>query len=182
MRPCLTTLAASCVALCLALGGLHAQKSPITRTIQRVERRAGHNVVAAAEDMPENRYGFRPTPEQMTFGQLVLHVAGSNFVLCSALNGTTIPDQHELSATDPKDLLVQRLDRSFDLCNAALEHADDSNLGDSVPVFGGRNATRGAVMIELVIDWADHFAQAATYLRLSGLKPPSATDTDKEKM
>ena len=78
---------------------------------------------------------------------------------------------------------MQRLNRSFDLCNAALEHADDANLADSVPLFGGGKATRGAVMIDLAIDWADHYAQAATYLRLSGLKPPSATDQeDKENM
>jgi hypothetical protein len=173
MRPRFTIPGASCGALFLLCAGLHAQ-SPVTRTLQAIEERAKHNLKEAADDMPEVRYGFSPTPEQMTFGQLVLHVAGANFFLCSALKGIPVPEQHQLSATDPKELLVDRLERSFDLCNAALEHADDSNLGDSIPFFGGRKATRGAVLIELAADWADHYAQAAMYLRLNGVLPSTA--------
>jgi hypothetical protein len=141
MKPRCTTLAATCGALFLLCAGLRAQ-SPITRAIQSVERRAGHNMEEAAEDMPEDRYGFSPTPDQLSFGQIVLDVAGENFLLCTALNGTPIPEQHHLSPTDPKDLLEQRLEGSFDLCNAALEHADDANLGDSVALFDGRKMTR----------------------------------------
>jgi hypothetical protein len=173
MKPSFTILAASCGALLLVCAGLHAQ-GPVTRTLQAVEERAAHNLTETAEDMPEVKYGFSPTPEQMTFGQLVLHVARANFFLCSALKGIPVAEQPELSPTDPKELLVHRLERSFDLCNAALEHADDANLADSVPFFGGRKATRGAVLIELAADWADHYAQAAMYLRLNGVQPPTA--------
>jgi hypothetical protein len=178
MRPRFTIPAASCGALFLLCAGLHAQ-GPITRTLQALEERAEHNLTEAAEDMPEAKYGFSPTPEQMTFGQLVVHVAGANFFLCSALKGIPDPEQHPLSPTDPKELLKNRLERSFDLCNAALEHADDSTLGDSVPFFGGRKATRGAVLIELTSDWADHYAQAAMYLRLNGVQPPTAKRHEK---
>jgi len=173
MRPRFTIPAASCGALFLVCAGLHAQ-GPITRTLQALEERAAHNLHEAAEDMPEVKYGFRPTPEQMTFGQLVQHVTGGNFFLCSALKGIPVPEPLAPSPTDTKDMLKHRLEKSFDLCNAALEHADDSNLADSVPFFGGRKATRGAVFIELAADWADHYAQAAMYLRLNGVQPPTA--------
>jgi hypothetical protein len=40
--------------------------------------------------------------------------------------------------------------------------------------FGGRKATRARAVIALAQDWADHYAQAAMYLRLNGILPPSA--------
>ena len=173
MRPRFTIPAAGCGALFLVCAGLHAQ-GPVTRTLQALEERAEHNMTEAAQDMPEVKYGFSPTPEQMTFAQLVQHVAAANFALCSALKGIPVPDQPPPSPTDSKDVLKHRLEKSFDLCNAALEHADDATLADSVPFFGGRKATRGAVLIELTSDWADHYAQAAMYLRLNGVRPPTA--------
>jgi hypothetical protein len=142
--------------------------------VQRHEARAARNLTEAAAAMPEDRYAFRPTPAQTTFGDLVLQVAAGNFFRCTAIMGTTLPPQHMLAATDPKDLLVGRLRSSFDLCNAALEHADDSFLEDSVASVGGHRITRARALIELAVDWADHYAQMAMYLRLNGLLPPSA--------
>jgi hypothetical protein len=50
----------------------------------------------------------------------------------------------------------------------------ESTLGDSVPFFGGRKVTRARAVIVLAQDWADHYAQAAMYLRANGILPPSA--------
>jgi hypothetical protein len=50
----------------------------------------------------------------------------------------------------------------------------ESALADSAPFFGGRKATKARVAIALAQDWADHYAQAAMYLRLNGILPPSA--------
>jgi DinB family protein len=173
MRPRFATLAASCGALLLWCVGLHAQ-GPVTRELQRLEERAARNVSEAAEAMPEDRYAFKPTPAQMTFGEVVLHVAEYNTFLCSSIAGTPVPDQRRLLPTDSKDKLVDRLEDSFDLCNATLEHADDSFLEDSVPYFGGRKTNRAAALIELATLWADHYSQLAIYIRLNGMEPPTA--------
>ena len=55
----------------------------------------------------------------------------------------------------------------------------ESGLGDSVPYFGGRKATRARAVISLALDWADHYAQAAMYLRANGILPPSAQPAPK---
>ena len=172
MRPRFATLAATCGALFLGCASLHAQ-NPVTRTMQDLEERAAHNLKEAAEEMPEDLYGFKPTPAQMTFGEVVAHVAGSNIVLCSAVAGKAPPEPPKAPVYS-KDKLVERLDKSFDLCNSALEHADDTGLGDSITSFGGRKTTRAAVLVELAGDWADHYSQLAFYLRLNGLLPPTA--------
>lgn len=173
MRPQFTVPLASSGALVLLCAGLYAQ-SPVSATVRTLEARAARNLTEAAEDMPADQYGFKPTPAQMTFGQVVLHVAGGNAFLCSALAGTAPPERPKLTPTDPKPALVARLKESFDLCASALERADDTNLGDSIPFFGGRKTTRAAALIELAVDWADHYGQVAMYLRLSGLLPPTA--------
>jgi hypothetical protein len=51
---------------------------------------------------------------------------------------------------------------------------DDSKLGDSVEIFGGRQVPRAMVALILAGGWSDHYAAAAMYLRLNGILPPSA--------
>ena len=76
--------------------------------------------------------------------------------------------------TDPKDTLVAGLKASFDYCTQTLAKVDDSKLGETVPFFGGRTASRGAVMMTFAEEFGDHYSTAAMYLRLNGLLPPTA--------
>jgi hypothetical protein len=66
------------------------------------------------------------------------------------------------------------LKSSFDACTQAFAKADDSNLGESIVVFGDRPLTRGAIVIILASEFADHYGMEAMYLRLNGLTPPTA--------
>lgn len=149
-------------------------QNPIADALRAAEERGARNLIGSAQEMPADKYGFHPTPAQMTFGQLVLHVATSNEFLCSRIGNVKASDEAKLEATSPKDQLVARLQRSFDYCKSALANVDDSKLGESVPFFGGRSITRGAAMMDLASDWADHYSAAASYLRLNGLLPPTA--------
>jgi hypothetical protein len=54
-----------------------------------------------------------------------------------------------------------------------LDKTDDSKLGETVMNFRGPQ-TRAAVMILLTDDLYDHYSQAAMYLRMNGLLPPTA--------
>ncbi len=63
---------------------------------------------------------------------------------------------------------------SFDFCTTALAKVDDSKLGDTVDLYGGRQGPRAFALIALTNDWADHYSAAAQYLRLNGLLPPTA--------
>ena len=78
------------------------------------------------------------------------------------------------AATASKEALVTRLRRSFDACTPVVAALTEGALADSVPYFGGRKATKARVAIALAQDWADHYAQAAIYLRLNGILPPTA--------
>lgn len=150
------------------------EANPVTGTVREIVARQAKNMVAAAEEMPADKYDFHPTPQQMSFTHLVVHMVGSNFFLCSKISGAAAPDSSKVADTDSKDKLVAALKASFDFCTDALNKTDDSKLGDTVTLFGGRAAPRAAALIALTNDFADHYSMAAMYLRLNGMLPPTA--------
>lgn len=138
-------------------------------------QRFSQNMPGAAELMPPDKYAYKPTPEQMSFGEIIAHEAESNETLCGAMaGGAQKPSESAAGATAPKADLVARLRKSFETCRSVVAGLQDSALGDSVPFFGGRKATKARAAVALAQDWADHYAQAAMYLRLNGMLPPSA--------
>lgn len=148
--------------------------NPVAAAARQLLERQSKNLVAAAEEMPSEKYDFRPTPPQMTFARLVLHTAESNDFLCSKISDTPEPQAAKLSDTDPKEKLVQALKSSFDYCATALAPLEDSKLADTITFLGGRQVSRALALFALTNDWADHYGAAATYLRLNGLLPPTA--------
>lgn len=154
--------------------------NPVSTTVRSSIERASKNMVAAADEMPADKYSFHPTPDQMSFGKLVTHMIGSNYGLCSKISGVAVPAQDKLTETDPKDKLVASLKASFDFCSQSLAKVDDSNLGEQLTVFGGRKLSRAAAMITLTNDFADHYSMAAAYLRANGLLPPTAQPPHKD--
>jgi hypothetical protein len=148
---------------------------PLAAALQATLRRESRNMVAAAEAMPADKLDYKPTPEQMTFGQILAHEAQSNEMLCGALaGGGQSPAESSDHAGASKDELVAQLRKSFESCGSAIAGLSESALGDSVPFFGGRKVTKARAAIALAQDWADHYAQSAMYLRLNGILPPTA--------
>jgi len=147
--------------------------NPVSTTVKTQMARFSKNMVAAAELMPAEKFGFKPTPEMNTFAHLIMHIAQSNNGLCSKISGMAAPDV-KIADTDPKDKLVAALKASFDYCATALEKVDDSKLGDQMMLFGNRPFSRAGVLIILSDDWYDHYGAEAVYLRLNGILPPTA--------
>jgi len=150
-------------------------KNPVTSVVREILPRQQKNLVAAVDEMPADKFGYKPTEQQMTFGHLVLHIVESNNYLCSKIGD--IPEAKPpipLKESDGKERLVVALKTSFDFCATALGKVDDSKLADEVELFGGRKGPRAFAVIALTNDWADHYSSAAMYLRLNGILPPTA--------
>jgi uncharacterized damage-inducible protein DinB len=164
------------ITLLASSGVLFAQqiKNPVTTVIKEIVPRQQQNLVAAVEEMAADKFGYKPTQQQMTFGHLVLHMTESNYVLCAKVSDLAQPKHDELKDTDGKDKLLAGLKSSFDFCNTALEKVDDSKLSDTIEARGGRKEPRAWALIALTNDWADHYGAASMYLRLNGLLPPTA--------
>jgi DinB superfamily len=162
------------VASLFPVAALAQSHSPVLDALRQNGEQAQRNLVEAAESMPADKYGFKPTPAQMSFGELVLHVAGANDYMCSTISGTKAPAEPKLPPSSSKETLVARVRRSFAFCTSALAKVGDDALGENVPFFGGRTISRAGAVLDLVADWADHYGAAAIYLRLNGILPPTA--------
>jgi len=130
--------------------------------------------VSLVEAMPADKFNYKPTPEQMSFAHLVVHIIGSNNSGCAKAADVPAPKVEEVKETDAKDKLLAAATASFDFCGEALGKMDDSKLGDSVELFGGKQFPRAMAALGLASGWADHYAAAAQYLRLNNILPPSA--------
>ena len=153
----------------------HAQSSnPVTTALKASLERSSHNMAAAAEKMPADKYSFKPTAGSRTFGALVLHISNGNRAACHWLTGAAAAPKNDLTATSPKAQLVASLKSSFDYCSQVLENFNDSKLSDQVPFYGGRTISTASSVLALSDDWADHYSQEAAYLRANGMLPPTA--------
>jgi len=149
-------------------------KDPVSSALRDILPGRRKNTVAAVEAMPAEKFNYKPTADQMTFGHLVVHIAETNDLLCSKAAAVPAPKVDEVKETDSKDKLVAALKASFDFCSDALAKMDDSRLAETTEIFPGRQGSRAWASMILAGAWADHYAEAAMYLRLNGVLPPTA--------
>jgi hypothetical protein len=149
-------------------------KNPVSTALRDILPNRQKNTIAAVEAMPADKFNFKPTADQMTFGHLVTHMVEANYFLCSKAAAVPAPKAEELKETDSKDKLVAALKTSFDFCADTLAKMDDSKLGEMTEGFGGKQVSRAQFSIGVASNWADHYAEASMYLRLNGVLPPTA--------
>ena len=159
--------------------GFSPSQNSVTEAVRIVFDTESKNLISSAELMPANKYDYRPTPAQITFGQLIVHVVQTNFAICGGIADVAVPmepaELGNLKETGGKDALVPMLRRSFDFCGLALAKANDAMLSQEATMFGrGMGMSHARAMITIATDWTDHYSTAASYLRLNGILPPSA--------
>jgi uncharacterized damage-inducible protein DinB len=163
------------IACCLSTTAVaQGAGTPVSDALRSSQERSAKNLIAAAEEFPADKYGFKPTPAQMSVGEIVGHLIEGNDFLCSKVSGAEAPKRAALAKTATKDQLVARLKETFQFCETALAKVNDSDLGAKMQLFGTREFTRAQAMFITSDDWADHYSQLAIYLRLNGLLPPTA--------
>ncbi|HEV8305995.1 MAG TPA: DinB family protein [Gemmatimonadales bacterium] len=149
--------------------------SPVADALRSMTQRYSRILVAAAEAMPAEKYNYRPTPAQMSFAMIQVHLANEgNDLLCGKVAGVAIPQRTPMDTTMSKDQLVARLKETFQFCETAFAHLDDSKLSEPLQLFGPNPFSRATAILITVGDWADHYSQEANYLRLNGVLPPTA--------
>ena len=128
-----------------------------------------------AAEMPADKYGFKPTPAQQTFGERTVHVATTNVYLLGLLGGTAPKPTIDPKATG-KDAALKALDDSFDYGTALLKQQTDQALLQSVtsaPKFMGPSSRARIVAFLAGHTW-DLYGQMVVYLRLNGHVPPAS--------
>ena len=165
-------------AMLLALGLAHtgsAQGQKLTLSGQAISAYNGiqSDLLEAAELMPEADYLFKPTPEMRPFGQLISHVALTQFRTCSLLQGGQNPKAAEKEETPrSKAVLIALLKESATFCNPLVTGMTDEGMMQLVKV-GAIEGARGLVLIGLSVHGNEVYGTIAVYLRLKGIVPPT---------
>jgi uncharacterized damage-inducible protein DinB len=158
--------------------------NPVTAAFRVRTLGLQRNLAQAFDSIPEAKFGYRPTPAQLTIGYIAQHLATDNYLFCNAFGAmkATVPEKDtatpdSVKATWPRDTLITKLKASFAFCESALDQVDDSKLGDQVELtFNGntRKLARASMVLGHALDMADHYSQLANYMRLNGIVPPTA--------
>jgi hypothetical protein len=170
----LICLLAVCFAVPMYARAQNSTANPLTTAVRKQFDDYAKDLVATAEIMPEEKYSFRPTPENMTFGKTIGHIADVNNAVCSKLFSPPATPFAKSSETDSKEKLVAGLKASMDYCGEQFSKMTDANLAEMVPFFGGRQITRLGAALAVITDFADHYAGLSIHLRMNGLLPPTA--------
>ena len=125
--------------------------------------------VAVAQAMPPDAYSFRPHSESMAFGELMSHIATTNYQFCAGLKDSATP---ALPSPGDKDAVVKFLSDSFDYCSAIIANIADEQLNKIHNSPDGRLPGK-EVLLAMYVHVAHHRGQAEIYLRDKGIRPPA---------
>ena len=148
----------------------------VTAAVKSAWNAAKRNITESADQMPETTYAFKPVEGVRTFGQILAHVAGTNYVYCSAAKGEKSPyaeDHFEKTATT-KAAIVKALADSNAYCDAAYAAITDASAVEMVASpFGSGQVQRVSPLISNAGHNAEHYGNLVTYFRIKGMVPPS---------
>jgi len=125
--------------------------------------------IQVAQAMPADGYAFRPHPESMDFGDLMSHIATTNYQFCAGLKDVETPT---LPSPTSRDAVIKFLSDSFEYCSAVIPSLTEEQLNKAHNSPDGRLPGR-EILLAMYIHVAHHRGQAEIYLRDKGIKPPS---------
>ena len=169
-----------CAGLLLtAAAGAGSQDGSGNRVAQSIKQAwddAKRNIQESGDVMPEEHYGFQPTKDVRTFGQILAHIAGTNYVFCSAAKGEKSPhgeDAFEKTATT-RAAINKALADSLAYCDGAYA-VSDRQLADAIEMpFGMGKAVRSRALLSNIGHLNEHYGNLVTYFRINGIVPPSS--------
>jgi len=137
----------------------------------------GRKLIAMAEDFPEDKYEFKPNPEQRSFREGLLHVADVNYFFTNPVKGEKPPVQEDFS----KDKLKSKAEvaayvkKSFADGAAAIKAKGDAGMSETiVDPYGNRQVRLGDLAYELIEHSGEHYGQLVLYYRVNGMVPPES--------
>jgi uncharacterized damage-inducible protein DinB len=126
--------------------------------------------LAVAEAMPAEGYDFKPNPEELSFGQLMIHIALQNSESCAS--ATRTKPLAKPGATD-RQTAIRFLTESFDKCAKELDAMPPEQLNKEVYKFRGQPVLASEALWYTFTHMAHHRGQAEVYLRVKNIKPPA---------
>ena len=165
------------IVVSLALPVVSSAQNPISRSVKGQWDSAKGNILASAEQMPDPDYAFKPVDSVRTFGAILAHIAGANYVFCAPALGEKSPfsEDHFEKNAKTKTEIIKGLRDSIAYCDKAYDALTDQTAGEMVPVaFGTGQNPRANGLMGNTGHLQEHYGNLVTYFRIKGMVPPSS--------
>jgi uncharacterized damage-inducible protein DinB len=138
----------------------------------------GRKLIAMADDFPEDKYDFKPTPAQRTFAEQLLHASGANYFFINAVTGDKSVNPEDAMKRDhykDKAEIVAFVKKAFADGAATIQAKGDKGLSALVvDPFGNQQIQFRDLAYGFIEHSGEHYGQLVGYYRLSGLVPPES--------
>jgi uncharacterized damage-inducible protein DinB len=136
----------------------------------------GRKLTAMAEDFPEDKYDFKPTPAQRSFAEQLLHAAGSCYYFTNPAMGlkTPAPEDPKREQYKSKADVVAFVKKAFADGAAAIQSRGDKGMMTEVIYYPQQKSRIIDIAYGIIEHSGEHYGQLVVYYRLSGLVPPES--------
>ena len=142
-------------------------------SVAALQKQVSGVILRSAEKMKEEDFGYKPTPDVRSFGQLLGHIADAQYMFCASVIGEKVaPKGIEKTMTAKADL-KKALEEAFAYCDKAYA-ISDSSAAEAVPFFGRAPRAKIGILSFNVGHNFEHYGNLVTYMRLKGVVPPSS--------
>ena len=130
-------------------------------------------LVGFAEKMPEANYNFKPTDAVRSYGQIIGHIAESQYFFCSLVLGEKNPAPKIEETKTSKADLIAALKDAFAYCDKAYNGMTDTS-GAEIVKFQGTDTPKLSVLSANLMHTIGHRGNLITYLRIKNIVPPTS--------
>lgn len=179
MKRVTVAMVAGVVAVAAAVGvRAQAGANPISDAIRSSYDGAKKNIKDSATiaEATQAIFDFKPVDSVRTYGQIVAHVAGANYEICSAAKGEKAPNSEAaFDKLTAKAEIAKAWDGSVAYCDAVYKALTDKTAGETIDMpFGMGKAPRAQALIMVSGHLNEHYGNLVTYMRIKGIVPPTS--------
>ncbi len=149
--------------------------NPISKDVKQAYETVKNNLLKTADKVSEQDFGFKPTPEIRSFGEVLGHAAMAQNRTCAAVVGESAASLPEGTS---KSAVSSALKQAFSECDKAYDSLTDANAADLVKLPYGQKTRLGALAGNTTHD-TEQYAILSVYMRLKGIVPPSSERSSK---
>jgi uncharacterized damage-inducible protein DinB len=151
-----------------------AGQNPIRDSLREIYEITKTSVMATARELSAEVYGYRPTPDVRTSGQILAHIADAQYMFCSAAANESSPQTEGIEQSrTTKPQIVEALEQSFAYCDRVFASTSDAQGSRSVNLMGSPTTSFGALAFNTAHNY-EHYGNLVTYMRLNDIVPPSS--------
>ena len=176
------------LAACVLVAPAHAQEAPkkeaapkpapsASEAVLQQWNEIGRKLIAMAEDFPEDKYDFKPTPAVRSFAERLIHAAAANYFFTNPALGQKPPAEEDPKRSEFKSKadVVNFVEKSFADGAAAIKAKGDKGMSDLVVDPFSNEQTR---ISDFAYGFVEHsgeiYGQLTVYYRVAGLVPPES--------